>query len=219
MKLLTVPSSGSIAGTTYSHNRFGQYTRSRVTPVNYAGSGRRAIVRGYLSTSAAAWATLTDQQRGAWSGYAAARPSTDRLGSRQVLSGFAIYQSINCERLNVGLSLATLPPSSDDVWVVSITAYLIHRATGALYTNWAAGPSGSYLCRAFSPPRSAGVSYNSRFWQMNVVSATLGSATGYSLYIAEFGTPAAGSRVFTRLTPVNAHGVRGLPVVASCIVT
>ena len=182
MKLLTVPSSGSIAGTTYSHNRFGQYTRNRVTPSNSAGSGRRATVRGFLATSAAAWATLSDQQRGAWSGYAASRPRTDRLGSRQVLSGFAAYQSINCERLNVGLSLATLPPASDDVWRVKLTAFSIHRATGALITSWTAGPSGSYLCRAFSPPRSAGASYNSRFWQMNVIAATTGGATGYSLY-------------------------------------
>lgn len=218
MKLLTVPSSGSIGSTTYSRNRGGQYTRNRVTPTNSAGTGRRATVRGYLGTAAGYWSTLTDQQRAAWSAYAAAAFRRDPLGAAFGLSGFTASQSINCERLNVGLSLTPLPPATNDVWTVEVIEFSFTRATGALRTVWTAGPSGSYLCRAFSPPRSAGVSYNSRFWQQDVKSAALGYATGYTQYVAEFGVPSAGSKLFFRGTPVSNLGVRGLPVVVSCIV-
>src|SRR5438876_229394 len=65
MKFLGEPRSGSLAGQTSSRNRFGQYVRSRATPVN-PNSVAQAAVRARQSNNAAAWRTITDTQRAGW---------------------------------------------------------------------------------------------------------------------------------------------------------
>ena len=62
--------SGSIGGTTYSHNRFGQYIRARSTPVN-PNSTLQQLVRNLMRNLTIAWQTvLTASQRQAWKVYA-----------------------------------------------------------------------------------------------------------------------------------------------------
>lgn len=62
---------GSIAGTTYFPNQYGQIiARQRTTPVN-PGTLRQTQMRGAFGVAAVQWRSLTQVQRDAWNDYAA----------------------------------------------------------------------------------------------------------------------------------------------------
>lgn len=80
--------SGSLAGTTFSRNRFGAYGRPRTKPVN-PRSERQENIRAILSYLAEYWhGDLTAVQRAAWEVYAAAVPMLNRLGETIYLTGY-----------------------------------------------------------------------------------------------------------------------------------
>lgn len=95
---LVVNVSGSLAGDTFSHNRYGRYVRARTTPVNPNTAGQ-VKVRSTLTMLTARWAqTLTAGQRTAWNLYAANVVMTNKLGEAINLSGFNHYLRSNVYR-------------------------------------------------------------------------------------------------------------------------
>ena len=173
MKFLGNPSSGSQAGTTYSHNSAGQYTRSRRTPVNTVGTGRRAIVRANFSSASKAWSGLTGSQQAAWAAYAAGHPYVDSLGQSIVLTGHAIFVAIGSNLQNVGsvianfILLAFSAPQSSGVsfcktfWQEThIAGNSIGAATyGTAYvTQFGLPPLGSRVFYKLTPVNQYGVS-------------------------------------------------------------
>jgi hypothetical protein len=96
--------SGSLAGTTFSHNRFGQYMRNRSTPVN-PQSSRQTTVRTLLSDLTQLWgSTLTSTQRANWSNYAANVPVKNSLGDDIYLTGLNMYVRSNVALMQAGLT-------------------------------------------------------------------------------------------------------------------
>ncbi len=86
---------GSEAGTTWSRNRGGSYSRQRVTPINPQTPAQLAM-RTRLSSLATQWGTiLTEAQRTAWEEFAQSFPITDRLGQVIILSGIQMYIRLN----------------------------------------------------------------------------------------------------------------------------
>lgn len=95
--------SGSIAGLTASHNRYGLYFRQRVIPVNPA-TGLQVAVRGFFGLLSTAWqSTLTAAQRAAWDLYAQNVTVTGPLGDQQNITGANMYIRCNVPRLQAGL--------------------------------------------------------------------------------------------------------------------
>lgn len=98
--------SGSIGGTTYSHNRGGMYTRARAIPTN-PNSIRQQAVRSMFGLGVQAWtSTLTQGQRDAWTAYADATPVTNVFGDQIVLTGQQMFLRGNVIRAQAGLSVA-----------------------------------------------------------------------------------------------------------------
>lgn len=82
---------GSIGGKVYSKNRYGNYIRSRIVPVN-PSSSRQQAARNAFSNAAVYWSqTLTAAERTAWNDYAAAVPVLNKLGQQVYLSGFCMF--------------------------------------------------------------------------------------------------------------------------------
>lgn len=103
--------SGSIAGTTYSHNSAGLYRRARSIPVN-PNSAAQQGVRSNLTTLSQAWnAVLTQVQRDAWDNYATLSPITGKLGDELVLSGQQMYIRCNTVRLLAGVARVDAGPT------------------------------------------------------------------------------------------------------------
>jgi hypothetical protein len=98
--------SGSVGGTTYARNRFGNYMRSRTKPVN-PGTQAQDNVRTSMSFLTAHWSTvLTAGERIAWATYAAAIAMKNRLGETVYLTGFNHFVRSNVEHYRL-MSLVT----------------------------------------------------------------------------------------------------------------
>lgn len=105
-----VQMSGSIGGTTFARNRYGNYARARTSPVN-PNSAYQQTARTAMSTAAAAWLDdLSEAQREAFRSYAAAVPMKNRLGETIYLTGQNHFVRINSFRQQLGLALITAAP-------------------------------------------------------------------------------------------------------------
>lgn len=221
MKYLDVPSSGSIADRTHSHNRAGQYTRNRRSPVQPIGSGRRAFIRGSFGASSAAWASLTSVQQEAWISFAADHPITDALGQSVVLTGHQMFVAVGTNLLNVGSPLPTVPPSTLTLPDVSGATVEASAASGFTFEN-IIGSAGQFVTWSLSKPMGTGRRFTSTFWQpLGVDGYGDGADSPYNLskavYEAEFGTLTVGKAIFVKFTPQSSSGWKGTPVIVRAI--
>ena len=101
--------SGSIGGTTASHNKGGPYFRTRAIPTNPSTPAQLAR-RASLATVSIAWRNLTDPQRESWGNYARQNPTTDALGQSIQLSGHQQYVGLNTRiLLDAGVVISEPP--------------------------------------------------------------------------------------------------------------
>lgn len=107
-----VQMSGSIAGTVFARNRFGNYSRPRTKPVNPKSSRQIAarILIMYLSEQ---WreSPMTDLIRAAWQTYADSVNWNNRLGEQVTLTGFNMFIQCNSARITAGGTLITAAPT------------------------------------------------------------------------------------------------------------
>jgi hypothetical protein len=220
MKFLGPPSSGSLAGTTSSHNRAGQYTRNRRSPVQPVGTGRRAFIRSAFSAASTAWSALSSANMAAWTSFASGHPITDALGQSVTLTGHQMFVSVATQLLNCGEALPTIPPVSTAVAAPVVTVFTVTHAGVITLTMTASGGASDFILLSFAAPVSAGVSFQKTFWQQTKLAGnSTGGATYGSAYVTQFGTIPVGSKVFMKLTPVNQYGWSGTPVILSAIVS
>lgn len=100
--------SGSIGGTTFSHNRGGPYMRTRAIPTN-PGSQQQSDVRATMSLLTSRWRdTLDTAEREAWDTYALNVPLPNALGEPRNVGGLGMYV-----RSNVGRDQVPLPIIDD----------------------------------------------------------------------------------------------------------
>lgn len=104
--------SGSIAGTVFSHNRFGAYARPRTKPVN-PHSARQEQIRADLSYLAEYWhGDLSAAQRATWKVYADAVVMKNRIGANIHLTGYNHFMRTNGAMLNAGLPIDISAPNT-----------------------------------------------------------------------------------------------------------
>lgn len=217
MKILDVPQSGSLAGVTASRNRFGQYHRTRATPVN-PGSDFQGPVRSRLGAQAAAWRALTSTQRAGWEALAAGMTRTDSLGQAYTLTGLQAFVSVNALNLAAGNAVVSDAPAIvTPTGLATVTITLTAAAFSIAYTATPLG-TGERLFAYLSPQRSAGRSYESDYRLIHVSAAAAASpANVFSAYQARLGTPVVGNRIFCHLQ-VYKGGFLSAPFVTSAVV-
>lgn len=218
MKILDAPSSGSQAGTTRSHNRFGQYARTRAIPVN-PRSTQQGAVRARLAANAAAWRTLTANQRAGWTDLGISVNRSDALGQSYNLTGFLTYCMVNNNNVAAGNAIvadapALTTPSALLTAVITLTA----AAFSIAYTTTPLS-AGSRLFTYVSPQRSAGVAFEGDYRLIAVSAAAAASpANVFAAYSAKFGVPVVTNRIFMSLRVYNAGFLSG-PLTTSQIVS
>lgn len=203
MKVLRDPSSGSRAGLTASRNRFGQYDRTRATPVN-PGSTAQGVVRARLAANSAAWRDLTGDQRAGWASLGLQMVRTDSLGQSYTLQGNQAHASVNNNRVLTGLAVvADAPALTTPDAILTATVTLTAASFSIAYTATPL-PAATYLAVFCSPQRSAGRSYESdlRFIKLSTAAQT-SPITLLSEYTAKFGVPVLGNRIFIALVVIN----------------
>jgi hypothetical protein len=220
MKFLGNPSSGSQAGTTFSHNRAGQYTRNRRSPVQPVGTGRRAIIRQAFGAASSAWAALTIVQQAAFTSYAAAHPITDALGQSITLTGQQMFVSIGTQLLNCGTALPTAAPATAAVYNIGLPTLTAVHAGAITLTPTGLGGATDFFLYAFAAPVSGGVGFVKTFWQAgHAAGNSVAAIVVTTAYTNQFGALQAGQRVFCKCTPVNQYGVTGVPAIFFATVT
>jgi hypothetical protein len=206
MKILDVPQSGSQAGTTSSRNRFGQYRRTRATPVN-PNSTRQSLVRSRLSSLSEAWRGLTTGQRDAWDAIAAGLPLTDSLGQTVFPTGHQRFVGTNLFRLNVGLAtIGNAPPLPAPT---ATPSYTFSAGQGGLAVAFTGATVGEIASVFASGPRSAGRQFEGDYRWM--VSATAAAASGSipmnAAWITKFGNNAPGQKIFVKVLRATGTGL------------
>lgn len=217
MKLLDVPQSGSLAGQTSSRNRYGQYRRTRATPVN-PNTGFQGSARARLALNAAAWRALTDIQRAGWESLGSGMSRTDSLGQSYTLNGFSAYCSVNSNLLAAGeAAVSAAPALLTPPGLTTATITLTAAAFSVAYTVTPL-PASTRLFMFASPQRSAGRSFESDYRLISVSAAAAASpANVFSAYQARLGTPVVGQRVFIQLQ-THISGFLSGPLITSAVV-
>lgn len=217
MKILDVPQSGSIAGTTSSRNRFGQYRRTRAIPVNPA-STFQGVVRARMSANAAAWRALTDAQRSGWRDLGLSMNRTDSLGQSYNLTGFQAYCSVNNNLDAMGnAAVSDAPVLSTPDALLTTTLTLTSASFSIAYTPTPL-PAGAKLFVFASPQRSAGRSFEGDYRLIFVSAAAAASpANVLAAYTSRFGAPVTGNKIFVSLV-VCVGGFESGPLQAAQVV-
>ena len=220
MKYLGPPQSGSLAGTTASHNRAGQYLRNRRSPVQPVGTGRRAFIKQAFGAASTAWSALSVTNQNSWISFAAGHPITDALGQAITLTGHQMFVAVSTQLLNCGAALPTVPPVSTAVFNAGAPTFTVVSAGAITLTPTGAGVAADFALYAFSPWVSAGVTFQKTFWQAgHVAGNSVAAIVATTAYHNQFGTPPVGSKVFAKVTPVNQYGVTGTPVIITAVAT
>lgn len=196
MKILDVPRSGSVAGTTSSRNRNGQYVRTRAIPVQ-PRTVTQLATRSRQSVSSAAWRGLTDGKRAGWRDLGLSMVRSDSLGQSYSLTGFQAYCSVNNVLLATGGTALSDAPAL--VTPSAIVTGTLTASASALSFAWTPTPLGAaqkIIVRA-SPQRSAGRSFEADFRVVFTGAAASASpANILTAYTAKFGVPVVGNRIF-----------------------
>jgi len=218
MKILDVPQSGSQAGTTSSHNRFGQYRRTRAIPVN-PRSTQQGVVRARMSANAAAWRTITAAQRAGWSDLAGSMNRSDALGSSYTLNGFLAFCSVNNNMVAAGnATLTDAPALVTPPTILTAVITLTAAALSVAYTVTPLG-AGARLFSFVSMQRSAGRNFEADYRLLAVSAAAAASpANLYAAYVAKFGVPVVGNKIFFSFTTFLG-GFQSGPLVTNQVVS
>ena len=217
MKVLKAPQSGSLAGTTASRNRFGQYERSRAIPVN-PSTASQGQVRARMAANSAAWRMLTSAQRAGWTGLGATMVRTDSLGQTYGLQGNQAYASVNNNRLMSGIAVVSDAPAYTTPATVTGLVITLTAASFSIAYTPTPMPAATYIAIYASPQRSAGRSFEADLRLIKVSAAAAASPfVVLTEYTAKFGVPIVGNRIFVSAISVNL-GFESGPFLTSAVV-
>lgn len=197
--------SGSIGGTVFSHNRFGLYTRARRKPVN-PNTTAQQLTRSALSDAAVAWSALTSMQRAAWEAYAAATPTTNRLGQTVHLTGSQQFVAHYSFAVGLGEPGPGDAPGSSGFTSIGAPAVVIDdSANTAVISGLTAGLTACALYLGDSI--SAGRSFFRGPYQFRQSAAPVDDVATLNAITGRNGAPiVAGERIPWRVRGLDANG-------------
>lgn len=217
VKYLGDPRSGSYQGMTASRNRFGQYMRTRATPVQ-PNTVAQLNQRARMTTNAAAWRALTDAQRAGWLALGLSISRNDSLGQSYTMNGFMAYCSVNNNKLDAGdAAVADAPAIVTPADLLTVTITLTSAALSIAYTATPLAAN-NRLFIWVSPQTSAGRKFNGDYRLLSVTAAAAASpSNSLAAYTAKFGVPVTGNRIFFSLETYQG-GFKGSPFNVSQVV-
>lgn len=209
--------SGTLAGTYFKSggSRIIAATRTgrhRVNP-----STPTAQKTNFLSLQTS-WKTLTSAQQTAWRNFHTLSNARNPGDTQLHISGSAAYTSINMVALTYGLAQKSVPPippvfksyfGTVTQIEISTAAFTVNRVTGA--------PNARYrLIMAATPSLSAGTYSNRRAFRfIQLTDTTNGTINIWSNYVAQFGTPKVGKKIFLSVRILDVLGYVLSPVQVS----
>lgn len=208
-------------GTVFSKNRYGLYGRTKVTPVNPQTTSQQAQ-RAQFGNLSSGWRGLTQDQRNAWIAAAPTFPTTDVFGDTIILSGQALYISLNRNLLLAGQPGINLPPTPVAMPAVTMTGVSGAAGSPALSAAFdtATQPAGFTSVFKATPPIIASRLYvKNRLRNIGTAAITASAANLLTIWGNKFGSLIAGQRVTVEFFLVNnTTGQASTPSIATAII-
>jgi hypothetical protein len=211
MKMLDTSPTGKIGSTVVFTGRYGTVCRSVVIPRN-PQTKRQMQVRGHLAEQTRRFRELTEEQRRAWNTAAAAYHSKPKRGQSGPLTGLHLFVRVNCKLAFFGLEPLDSPPPPPMFPELTPQRLVITNTAGviAMKLLCPADPGNNTVLRA-SAPKSPGVGVCREFRIIGMCPAPVaGWADITGLYTAQYGQPAAGRKIFVRVSSM-VSGFESLP--------
>lgn len=181
-------------------------------------SAPQGVQRARMSAASATWRTLTGAQRAGWTDLAAEVNRTDSLGQSYTLTGFSCFCMVNMNKAAAGDAQVTdAPLMVTPAAILTLAITLTAAAFSLAYTATPLG-AGVRLCTYVSLQRSAGRAFEGDYRLLSVSAAAAASpANIYAAYVARFGLPVVGNRIFVQCKCYSG-GFIGGPISGSAVV-
>jgi hypothetical protein len=205
------PQSGKHGNDVSYDTPYGQAERALSLPRNPRTPAQQRV-RGALGQFAAGWRGLTDEQRLVWIKEASDVDSEPRQGQSGSLTGCQLYLKINCTLAAIGQAPVDLPPARPQFSANPTGALTISVAKGevALQLKVTRAPV-HYVMVWGTAPCSQGIMRPRRFVLLGALPAPASGVSDITaLYVAKYGVPPAGTRIFIR-TQQATNGWTDLP--------
>ncbi len=200
---------GKVSGLVYSKNRFGNYTRRLVAPVQ-PRTDDQLLWRHWFTSHTQYWRSLTEEQRAAWRQWAENWNKTDSLGDPVRVTGSQAFVALHAYRRLFGLGLEATPPniqpSGFALTSLSLTAGVLAGAL-TMSLDFTPTPIADWgIVILATPPLSPGINFTGRSLYRVIGTRTPPVASPLDIaddYENKFGVPPVGTRVFVRVLPVT----------------
>ena len=217
-KVLKTPKSGKQGPTVSYKTPYGQAEREKGVPAN-PRTNAQVVARSSLSQTASRWRSLSDQQRAAWITSGLGVRSEPRLGQSGPLTGCQLYIKINCTLALTGEPQTDTPTERPSFGASPVSALNITNDDGdiALKLSVPRAPA-QYILVLGTAPCSAGMTVPRRFVILGRLPNPVSRVSDITdLYVARYGIPPVGSRVFIRTVQV-ANGWEDFPKDTTAVV-
>ena len=197
MKIIDVPQTGKIGLQVAFQSRYGLVRRARVIP-KQPNTFAQLQVRSNLTRAAAGFDHLTTAQQDAWNTAAAKHHTKPTLGQSGPLTGLQLFVKINTNLNFLGMESVTVPPAVPAFDAVAPQNLNIVLVLGIpkITMTCPTSPGENTVISACAPTNS-GVRRAPQLKILGTCPAPAqGSANITDLYVAMFGVPALGSRIF-----------------------
>ncbi len=197
MKILDIPQSGKRGITVSQGGRYGQISRSLAIPTNPRTASQMATRTIFASVNSA-WRNLTEAQRLAWAAAAKNYTSKSRCGTSGTLTGSQLFSKINCTLSQFGQATVTDPPAKPTFPDLAPQNMVIANAAGVVSIKLTCPtPPGENTVLRAQAPQSAGREAPGQAAIIGTCPAAVGgSADITAIYVAKFGAPAPGTKIF-----------------------
>jgi len=211
-----------IGGHVYSKNRYGNYKRTKVTPVNPQTSYQQQQ-RQLLGNTSSGWRGLTQSERDSWIDAAPNFPVTSIFGTPMILSGQALYVMLNKNLQNAGVSPITTAPTPVAIPTLALTSVVsdVSSTTVTLTTTPGTVPADFALFVFATPLITPGRNFiKNRLRFIGIIDESVAIGNVYTDWNARFGLLVADQKVFVKIFFVSKiTGQAGVPLQDYAIVT
>lgn len=207
---LVTDASGSVGGNIFSRNASGPYVKSFTMPHN-PNTAKQQAVRTKFAILISLWKALTPAQQQLWADAAPQYPKTDSLGQSGVYTGQQLYNKCNQTLAIVGVAAKDTPTIPKIFSSTAVASLTMDNLLGVLTTGDvvldAVGTSDEAVIVTITTGLSGGITRpgKNQFKIVKTVSDASVSATIdiVAEYIALYGTPELGAKIYARVDLVN----------------
>jgi hypothetical protein len=167
----------------------------------------------------AAWNNLTEEQRRSWNEYAQKnrRGGQAALGRRS--TGRRFFMRANSRRLALGQNLLSDPPGEDSFRPTPMVRLVIANDGGqiSLKLHVSGGPTEGVMVSSWHPV-SPGTMVWEKFVRIGPLPAAVGGISDITrLYVAKYGVPPVGKKVFIRIQQLNDYVGNFVQIVSAVV--